>query len=121
MDSEQKYIEGSDDSEDITFQVEEGLLEDLTSSELSLPQAQIVAYMLEDNAERIPSGKGTLTAGGVARMEGEPDRFFEVDYFKKDGEIPCYYQFNETDVDTYLDHILTETDLIDYYHAEEQD
>ena len=112
MDYEPKYTEESNDA--VTFQVEEGLLDDLKESTLEIEEAQAVAYMLEDNADWIPSGRGTFWVGGYVTTYLGEDKFFEVAYTKPDGDIPTYYIYKDTDVDTYLDHINSLTALKDY-------
>ena len=112
MDYEPKYTEES--NEDVTFQVEEGLLDDLKDSTLEIEEAQAVAYMLEDNAHWIPSGRGSFFVGGYVTSYDGVDKFFEVAYTKPDGDIPTYYLYKDVDVDVYLDHILSLTALKDY-------
>tara|TARA_R110002049_G_scaffold1930_1_gene14252 strand:+ start:125 stop:475 length:351 start_codon:yes stop_codon:yes gene_type:complete len=116
MEFEQKYTEGN--TQDNTFQVEEGLLEELAASTMSLEQAQQVAFIMEDNADVVPSGKTSFTFGGVVTLLGYDDVFYQVTYHKPKDGIPTYYQFEDIDVDAYLDHILNETILIQYNHEE---
>ena len=74
--------------------------------------------MMEDNADEVPSGKTSFTFGGVVTLLGYDDAFFQVTYHKPEGGIPTYYQFEDIDVDAYLDHILNETTLIQYSNEE---
>lgn len=112
MESEQKYTEES--NEKLLFQVEEGLIEDLLESALSTDQAQQVANMLESNASLVKEGKGHLTCGGVAIVEGEEDIFFLVEYVKPKGDIPTYFRYTDAMSDDYLDSILNRTDLVNH-------
>ena len=112
MDYEPKYTEENRD--DLTFQIEEGMLDDIKDSTLEIEEAQAVAYMLEDNAHWIPSGRGSFTAGGYVTSYDGVDKFFEVTYTRPDGDIPTYYKYEDVDVDVYLDHINSLTALKDY-------
>lgn len=112
MEYEQKYTEGSD--EELLFQVEEGLIDDLIESKLTTEQSQMVADMLEHNASLVPSGRGALFCGGLVALDGHEDRFFNVEYVKSKGGIPTYYRYEDAEVDAYLDHILDNTRLIEY-------
>jgi len=114
MDYEPKYTEENEDRSDLTFQIEEGMLEDIKDSTLEIEEAQAVAYMLEDNAHWLPSGRGSFTAGGYVTSEEGVDKFFEVTYSRPDGDIPTYYKYEDVDVDVYLDHINSLTALKDY-------
>ena len=102
MDYEPKFTGEGD--EEITFQIEEGLLTHIADSTLSIEQATLVADMLEDNAGFVPEGN-ELIWGGKITIEGEDDVLFEVEYDKPEDGIPTYFVFRETETDTYLDHM----------------
>jgi hypothetical protein len=114
MEYEPKFTEENEDDEILTFQLEEGLVEDLKDADLTIDQAQEVVYMLEDNAGRVISGNDTYISGGVITVEGEDDAFFQVHYYNPEGDIPTYFIYEATDCDTYLDHILDQTELLDF-------
>ncbi len=118
MEYEPKYT-GENNEEELTFQVEEGILDDLKDSTLTIDQAQEVAYMLEDNAHVVKSGRGTFTYGGCIVVQGEQDAFFQVRYTKPKGGIPTYYTYEDIDSDGYLDHILDESILIQFKDEED--
>jgi len=111
MDAKQKSTE---DEEELTFQLEEGLVEDLKESDMTIQQAEDIIGMLEDNAGSLIVGPLTYVAGGVCSRKGYDDLFFQVHYYNPKGEIPTYYIYEDTDCDTYLDHILDQTNLLDY-------
>jgi hypothetical protein len=114
MEYEPKFTEENDDDEIVTFQLEEGIVEDLKEADITLDQAQAVLHMLEDNAGRVISGSGSYISGGVISVDDEEDTFFQVHYYNPEGDIPTYFIYEATDCDTYLDHILDQTELLDF-------
>ena len=101
MDLKQKYIE-----ETKPYELDEEFLDQLR--EIPITHSVPIAVLIDVNAERLPELDGwTQAAGAVVRRH--PSTLYAVEYLKEINEKPFYIAITETDADTYLDHILTNT------------
>ena len=92
------------------YDVDDKFLEQLR--EFPIKKSVPIAILMDFNAEALPELDGwTQGVGGVIKTQ--PAIFFEIEYLKKDKETPLFISIHETDADTYLDHILNKTILIE--------
>lgn len=103
MDLKQKYTEVRPE-----YDMDAGFLDQLRDFPIrySVP----VAVLMDCNAELLPQLNGwTQKVGGV--IMSPHNFFFELEYYHEEGDVPVFLSVEETDADTYLDHMLNKTTL----------
>ena len=99
----QKYIE-----DNRWYDMDDNFLSQL--QEFPIHYSIPVAVLMDCNVEDLPRLNGwTQTVGGVITKPA--NFFFEIEYFNQTDEVPVFLNIVETDADTYLDHMLTQTTL----------